>query len=131
MRGSKKQAFGDNIYHRDKKTGRWQQADSHHSYADGTPNRRNIANDTQTDRMLISDDFIYWGGSGPAIPKRFRTFDGLDICGKRNYKNSFPIKMVERIYCVVTLTGRPRILRRSVRLGEDPIDVIPVSARTV
>ncbi len=94
MRGSKKQAFGDNIYHRDKKTGRWQQADSHHSYADGTPNRRNIANDTQTDRMLISDDFIYWGGSGPAIPKRFRTFDGLDICGKRNYKNSFPIKMV-------------------------------------
>jgi hypothetical protein len=94
MRGSKKQAFGDNLYHRDRKTGRWKQADSHHSLSDGTPNRRNIVNDTQVDRMLISDDFVYWGGSGPTIPKKFRNFDGLDICGKRNHKNGFPEKMV-------------------------------------
>lgn len=94
LRGSKKQAFGDNIYHRNKKTGGWQQTDSHHSFSDGTPNKRNIVNDTQTDRMLISDDYIYWGGSGPSIPKRFRNFDGLDICGKRNHKNGFPEKMV-------------------------------------
>ena len=94
MRGSKKQAFGDNIYHRDGKTGRWRQADSHHSHPDGTPNQRNIKNDTQADRVLFSDDFVYWGGSGPAIPKRFRNFDGHDICGKRNHKNNFPAKMI-------------------------------------
>jgi hypothetical protein len=95
MRGSKKQAFGDNIYHRDRKTGQWRQVDSHHSFPDGTPNRRNIVNDTQTDRMLMSDDYVYWGGIGPAIPNRFRSYGGLDICGKRNHKNGFPEKMVD------------------------------------
>lgn len=94
MRGSKKQAFGDNIYHRNKKTGAWMQADSHHSFSDGTPNTSNIANDTQTNRILISNDYIYWGGSGPAIPKRFRSYDGIDICGKRNHKNGFSESMV-------------------------------------
>ncbi len=95
LHGSKKQGFGDNIYHRNKKTGHWQQEDSHHSFSDGNPNQRNIVNDTQTDRMLISDDYMYWGGSGPSIPQRFRKFGGLDICGKRNHKNNFPEKMVD------------------------------------
>lgn len=95
LRGSKKQGFGDNIYHRNRQTKRWVQVDSHHSLPDGTPNSRNIANDTQTDRMLVSDDFIYWGGSGPTIPKKFRSFQGFDICGKRGHKNGFPEKMVK------------------------------------
>ena len=94
MRGSKKQAFGDNIYRHDRKSGEWIQADSHHSFSDGTANVRNVANDAQTDRVLISNDFVYWGGSGPAIPKRFRNFAGIDICGKRNHKSVFPEKMV-------------------------------------
>lgn len=94
LRGSKKQAFGDNIYHRHKLTGLWMQVDSHHSLPDGSPNNQNIANDTQADRMLVSDDFIYWGGNGPAIPRRFRSFQGFDICGKRGHKNTFPKEMV-------------------------------------
>lgn len=49
LRGSKKQGFGDNIYHRGGK--KWRQEDSHHSLADGSPNVRNIDNDTQTDRF--------------------------------------------------------------------------------
>jgi hypothetical protein len=93
LRGSKKQAFGDNIYHRDSK-GRWMQVDSHHSLSDGTPNDRNVANDTQTDRMLVSSNFSYWGVSCPAIPKKFRDFEGFDICAKRGHKNVFPEKMI-------------------------------------
>ena len=38
LRGSKKQAFGDNIYHRDSDSEQWIQEDSHHSYSDGTMN---------------------------------------------------------------------------------------------
>lgn len=90
LRGSKKQAFGDNIYHKDTKTGRWCQEDSHHSHSDGSPNNNNIAHDTQTDRVLISEDYIYWGGNGPVIPKRFRNFKGFDLCGGRGHQNSFP-----------------------------------------
>lgn len=95
LRGSKKQAFGDNIYHRNRKTGGWMQADSHHSQPDGTPNGRNIANDTQADRMLASEDFVYWGGEGPQIPKNFRNYEGFDICGKRGHKNDFPTNLVK------------------------------------
>ncbi len=94
LRGSKKQAFGDNIYHRDPAPGLWQQLDSHHSNRDGRPNWGNISHDTQTDRVLISNDYIYWGGDGPEIPARFRAFNGIDLCAVRNHKNKFPTEMV-------------------------------------
>ena len=71
LAGSKKQAFGDNIYHRVSPDGPWHQANSHHSYRDGRPNQNNIQRDTQFDRVLLSDDFIYFGRNGPKIPKRF------------------------------------------------------------
>ena len=79
LRGSQKQAFGDNIYHR-VQSGNWIQEDSHHSLDGGIQNPRNIANDTQTDRVLISDDYVYWGDSGPKLPGRFRDHGGIDIC---------------------------------------------------
>ena len=89
---SKKNAFGDNIY--SYSDGRWKQTDSHHSFADGSPNPRNIANDTQTDRVLISSEYIYWGGSGPVIPERFRNVNGIDVCAGRGYKSNFPASFV-------------------------------------
>lgn len=93
LQGSKKQAFGDNIYFRDK-TGKWTQQDSHHSYADGTPNLHNIVHDTNSDRVLVSTDYAYWGGDGPNIPPRFRNFDGHDICARRHHRCRFPDAMV-------------------------------------
>nr|VFJ52572.1 MAG: hypothetical protein BECKFW1821B_GA0114236_101243 [Candidatus Kentron sp. FW] len=85
LQGSKKQAFGDNIYYRGG-DGQWHQAESHHSYP-GRPNPYNIRNDTQTDRVLIGTKFTYWGGSGPEIPQRFRDYNGIDICAGRNHKS--------------------------------------------
>lgn len=95
MQGSIKQAFGDNIYRKDKKSGLWRQLDSHHSLKDGSPNEKNISNDTQVDRVLISNDFVYWGACGPRIPRRFRSFNGFDICGGRGHKNKFPREMID------------------------------------
>lgn len=69
LNGSLKQIYGDNIYHREH--GQWKQEDSHHSYAGGRPNPHNIARDTSVNRVLISSHFVYFGGSAPAIPKRF------------------------------------------------------------
>lgn len=94
LSGSIKQAFGDNIYHKSVR-GRWHQEDSHHSYAGGMPNPHNIENDTQTDRILLSKDYAYWGGSGPKIPDRFRNWDEVDICAGRNHKSLFPAELVE------------------------------------
>jgi len=64
--GSKKLAFGDNIYF--KNGGVWHQENSHHSLDNGKPNETNVLDDTQTDRVLISNEFVYWGAEAPVIP---------------------------------------------------------------
>lgn len=89
LRGSKKQSFGDNIYHKTKPGAVWHQLNSHHSHSDGSPNPANIKNDTQADRVLISTDYVYWGGTGPRIPEKFRNYDGIDVCAGRGHKSKF------------------------------------------
>ena len=91
LRASKKHAFGDNIYHRVRNT--WRQENSHHSLADGSPNPRNIRNDTQVNRVLVATEFAYWGGSGPEIPEKLRDYQGHDLCIGRGYKKHFPTDM--------------------------------------
>lgn len=88
LQGSRKVSFGDNIYHCDGNG--WNQADSHHSFADGSPNPANIRNDTQADQVLIGGRFVYFGGSGPEIPRRFRNYNGKDVCAGRGHRSEFP-----------------------------------------
>lgn len=97
LRGSKKQAFGDNIYFKNPKSNRWHQENSHHSLEDGSANKANVADDTQTDRVLVSTDFVYWGGRGPRIPAKFLNYgrDHTSLCVGRNHKCNFPARFVE------------------------------------
>jgi hypothetical protein len=97
LRGTKKQAFGDNIYHHESGSRNWRQENSHHSLATGHENPRNIANDTQTDAVLVAVDFAYWGGEGPEVPRNFGDFDGNDICAGRGHKNDFPPDMIDAV----------------------------------
>jgi hypothetical protein len=98
LRGSKKQAFGDNIYFKELNTAKWRQADSHHSLTDGSVNESNVVADTATDRILFSDDFIYWGGSGPPLPHEFLNYGArhVNLCVVRNHKNDFPPEFLEK-----------------------------------
>lgn len=90
--GSLKQAFGDNIYYRHSKPGQWRQMDSHHSLINGGQNEANIDRDTKANKVLISDDFVYWGGDGPEIPE----FRGHRICKKgMGHKANFPDVVVQ------------------------------------
>lgn len=97
LRGSKMQAFGDNIYHQDTNTKGWHQLDSHHSLEDGTPNRANIENDTQVDRILLGDDFVYWGGDGPPVPQQFLNFGDQHetLIAKRNHRSEFSPEFID------------------------------------
>jgi hypothetical protein len=67
--GSSRMMVGDNIYFRNPATTTWHQADSHHSNPDGSVNRHNLENDTQTDRVLLSDYFYYFGTDAPVVPQ--------------------------------------------------------------
>ena len=93
LHGSLMQAYGDNIYHRDA-AGCWRQENSHHSLRDGTINHDNLDHDTKTDRVLVSNDFTYWGGRGPEIPRRYRNWDGVDVCAGRGHRCVFPDDLV-------------------------------------
>ena len=85
MHSSLKRAFGDNIYFRDPDSNLWVQSDSHHSRDDGSENRNNVAHDTGVDRVLISDDFVYWGGAGPHLPESLKA----RVCAGRGHKSNF------------------------------------------
>jgi hypothetical protein len=96
LRGSVKQAYGDNIYHRDPQTPRWIQENSHHSLPDGHPNPNNVKHDTQYPRVLIATDFVYYGADGPKIPARFRNTGLTDVCcSLQGHKCRFPVKFAE------------------------------------
>ena len=58
--GSSKEACGDNFYFRDEVADKWCQIPAYHS--------NQMKKDTAVNRVLISNDFIYWGGSGPLVP---------------------------------------------------------------
>jgi hypothetical protein len=95
LAGSLKQAFGDNIYRRDE-DGDWLQLDSHHSLANGSPNPSNIANDTQTNRILLSEHFSYFGAEAREIPTHVRIHGAADLIAGRGYKNHFDPEHVKQ-----------------------------------
>lgn len=73
MNGSKKTAYGDNIYRYVQETLSWFQADSHHSHVGGVINEKNLNTDTgTTDQVLISEDFFYFGSEMIDIPNEFK-----------------------------------------------------------
>jgi hypothetical protein len=89
LAGSVKKSFGDNIYH--SVNGFWCQEDSHHSHEGGTPNVENVATDTRTNKMLVSDWFTYFGREAPILPDHFRNYQGFDICKQKpGHKSKFP-----------------------------------------
>ena len=71
-------ASGDNIYE-PLGPGEWRQLDSYHSQADGSPNLRHVLRDTSVERVLVSDDYVYFGGQGPKLPERFLSGGNMDL----------------------------------------------------
>ena len=65
-----KYCYGDNIYHLDK-NGQWVQENSHHSLSNGVVNPLNRDRDTKADRVLISENFWYFGSDAKELPKKF------------------------------------------------------------
>jgi hypothetical protein len=82
--GSRKMMVGDNIYYFESANQQWQQADSHHSNTDGSINVHNLENDTQTDKVLISDHFVFFGTEAPVVPKSMLESIGYE--NRRNYR---------------------------------------------
>lgn len=78
--GSRKQSCGDNIYFRLGASVLWHQRDSFHSRPDGSSNHEHVARDTSVNRVLISNDFVYFGGEGPVFPDELKDQKGRHLC---------------------------------------------------
>jgi len=107
LSGSYKLRFGDNIYHRDLPGGPWIQEDSRHSKDHAEPNEINLKRDTgTTDRVLISDEFTYWGDRAPAIPPELARF----CTSRRGYTYAFSeLEIVAFLDWVSSLNQQGRI----------------------
>jgi len=77
--GSRRAMVGDNIYRTDPQSGRWLQENSVHSKPNGEQDLANTEHDTQTDRVLISEEFFYFGENAPVVPSKL-----LEKIGYRN-----------------------------------------------
>lgn len=76
--------YGDNIYHH--VNGTWIQDPSHHSLKDGM-NLINLNRDTKTNRVLIAEEFYYFGEDAILLPVEYQS---LIWCGRNhgvNYDN--------------------------------------------
>ena len=84
--GCWRNACGDNVYWWNPQTNEWNQDEaSYHCEYDPS-------HDARTDRVLISEDFIYWGGEGPPIPPEF---GGVNVlCTTQGHKCKFPEQTV-------------------------------------
>jgi hypothetical protein len=78
--GSRKQSCGDSIYYRKSVNDDWCQRDSFHTLPNGDVHPQHIKRDTGVDRVLISDDFVYFGGEGPQIPAHLKDRQGRQLC---------------------------------------------------
>jgi hypothetical protein len=98
--GSRKQSCGDSIYFREGPDAGWHQRDSFHSREDGQINPQHVKRDTGVNRVLISDDFIYFGGTGPVFPDDLHDRDGRPLCkrgiGRSCFDDSQLVDRLER-----------------------------------
>lgn len=108
--------YGDNIYQPDE-GGNWTQIPSHHSLANGAENLYNKNKDTSSNHVLISDQYVYWGGDGPSVPNYLRDFEGVDLCAPTQGHISAKIfpEMADAVSEFLDGLGKPRIRGRPAR----------------
>ena len=95
--GSRKQRSGDNIYHHSDIDGEWIQEDSYHSHPDTKTRQKHIERDTKVNRVLISDNYYYYGGEGPEIPSKFRRAGPCELIGGRGWRKITKAAQVKQI----------------------------------
>ena len=86
MNGSKRQNYGDNIYHRLTPNSPYIQEDSHHSFPNGEINMLNYDRDLPGQYVLISKDYWYFGEDAISIPQQFLSLANI-ARGYRKFDN--------------------------------------------
>ncbi|MEQ3634406.1 hypothetical protein [Thalassolituus sp.] len=97
-------ACGDNIYHQ-MPDNTWVQLDSYHSNKDGSANPNHVRRDTGVDRVLISDNYIYFGAEGPLLPEELQSSIVLKGRGRKKTSDITIISKFESWLEELNLSG--------------------------
>jgi len=95
--GSLVMMVGDNIYHRDPDGNSWLQEDSQHSNPDGSPNLDNVRIDTESDHVLLSKHFYYFGAKAPTVDLESIGYQNGRNYAKKKLSNIEIIKFISDI----------------------------------
>lgn len=95
--GSLVMMVGDNVYHRNSVTGDWIQEDSHHSNPDGSTNTKNLRTDTQSENVLVSDYYFYFGVEGISVDLASINYKNRRNHGKKSFGKPEVAAFVEDI----------------------------------
>ena len=106
-------AAGDNIYDLTDQNNPIQ-LNSYHSIDENTQNQKHMCKDLKIQKVLVSDTFVYWGGQGPKLPKKFNTGGDLNLvkigAGRRRIRDKVTIETFEnwlKDLDVSGIRGRP------------------------
>ena len=114
-------AYGDNIYFKYDNTGAWQQINSHHSYPDGRFGLENLETDTGVDRVLISEEFVYFGVNAPVIPPHLRDARDMDlVCDRQGDKVNFSPEHVSETIDWIDGLGETGVVGKPVWFHRQP-----------
>jgi hypothetical protein len=93
MNGSKRQMYGDNIYHRPSPESLFIQEDSHHSLANGVKNELNYDRDLPGKYVLVAKDYWYFGEAAIPLPSEFLSLAdverGFKVCEDKEFIEGF------------------------------------------
>lgn len=71
VNGSLVKMYGDNFYHTDPVSGEWVQENSAHSKESGEKHEEHTRKDTRVDKVLLSQNFYYFGDNAIQIPEEY------------------------------------------------------------
>ena len=114
--GTQKKMLGDNIYHRTDANARWIQEDSVHSREGGSQCPLNTDHDTRVNRVLLSDEFVYFGSSAIILPTEVR--QALDL--KRNPRDYLRYDWNNAVALINWI--QPQMAEHPNAVIDDPID---------
>lgn len=112
--------YGDNIYE-PVANGDYRQHASEHSNADGSENAKKMKKDLRGTRVLVSEEFVYFGGDGPTLPKAL----GFLRIG-RGHRSRFDREEIDAV--VKWFAAQPRGVRGTPSLWPSDVTVeLPAS----
>lgn len=95
MNGSKRQMYGDNIYHTDASTMNFIQVNSHHSLANGSINQDNYKRDLSGKYVLISREYWYFGKDAIQVPQQYHEVVKVGIGHKKIQDEHIILQVVD------------------------------------